>query len=188
MANIVLFMSVSVDGYISGPNGELDWHRVDDELHSHFNDVLRGMSAFLDGRRTYELMAEFWPTADHDASSPEPVKEFAAIWREMPKIVYSTTLERAPWNATILREFDPGAVRELKERSDGDLALGGAELAREFLRNDLVDELRLYVHPVVLGRGKPLFERSDLRLDLRLTESRAFGNGVTLLRYERDRG
>jgi dihydrofolate reductase len=187
MANVVLFMSVSIDGYISGPNGELDWHRVDDELHSHFNAVLGGMSAFVDGRRTYELMAEFWPTADRDASAPEPVKEFAAIWREMPKIVYSTTLERADWNATIVREVDPGAVRELKERSAGDLALGGAELSREFMRHDLIDEFRFYVHPVVIGRGKPLFEPSDVRLDLRPIENHAFGNDVMLLRYQRDR-
>ncbi|MGZ4126054.1 MAG: dihydrofolate reductase family protein [Actinomycetota bacterium] len=188
MASIVLFMSVSVDGYMSGPNGELDWHRVDDELHAHFNAVLRRMSAFLDGRRTYELMAEFWPTADRDPSAPGPVKQFAEIWREMPKIVYSTTLERADWNATIIREVDPGAVRELKERLDGDVAVGGAELARAFMAYDLIDEYRLYVHPVVIGRGKRLFEPADISFDLRLIENHAFGNGVVLLRYERDRG
>ncbi len=89
MRKIILMMSVSVDGFMEGPNREIDWHTVDDELHSHFNDELRAMSAFLSGRVTYELMARFWPTADADPSSTRPMIEFARIWRDMPKIVFS---------------------------------------------------------------------------------------------------
>lgn len=185
MRKVVLFMSVSIDGFFEGLNRELDWHRVDEELHTHFNQVLRGMGAFLDGRVTYELMAAFWPTADSDPAAPEPVAEFARIWREMPKVVYSRTLERADWNATIVREVVVDEVLELKAQPGGDLVLGGAGLAETFLRHDLVDEIRLYVHPVLLGRGHRLFREADKALDLDLAESRAFGNGVVLLRYQR---
>jgi dihydrofolate reductase len=178
-------ISVSVDGFFSGPDGELDWHLVDDEVHREFNDVLRPMSAFLDGRVTYELMAAFWPAADRDPASTPPMVEFSRIWREMPKIVYSRTLERVDWNSTIVRDVVPEEVERLKAQPGGDMALGGADLARTFMRHDLIDEYRLYVHPVVLGRGRPLFPPSGRRLDLRLLETRAFGNGVALVRYER---
>ena len=185
MRKVVLMLSVSLDGFIEGPNREIDWHLVDDELHSHFNEVLEGMGGFLEGRVTYELMAGFWPTADQDPSSTRPMVEFARIWRDMPKIVYSKTLDKADWHTTIVRDVVPEEVMELKAQPGGDLALGGADLASEFLRHDLIDEFRIYVHPVVIGRGKPLFTPSDTRLELKLAETRAFGNGVALLRYER---
>jgi dihydrofolate reductase len=185
VGQIVLMMSVSVDGYIEGPDREIDWHMVDDELHRDFNEQLGAMGAFLSGRVTYELMAEFWPTADQDPSSSEPMVEFARIWRDTPKIVYSSTLERAGWNTTIVREVVPSEVQQLKERTTGDLALGGADLAAAFLRQDLVDEYRIYVHPVRIGRGKPLFAPSDATVKLQLAETRTFGNGVVLLHYRR---
>jgi len=185
MRKIVLMMSVSVDGFIEGPNREIDWHMVDDELHRHVNDELRAMGAFLSGRVTHELMAGFWPTADSDPSSTEPMVEFAGIWREKPKIVFSRTLQRADWNTTILRDVVPEEILALKARPGGDMALGGADLAAAFMRHDLIDEYRLYVHPVVIGRGKPLFHPSDARVQLRLIETRTFGNGVVLLRYQR---
>jgi dihydrofolate reductase len=185
MRKIILMMSVSVDGFFEGPNREIDWGMVDDELHRHFNEQLGSMGAFLDGRVTYELMAGFWPTADTDPSSTEPMVEFARIWRDMPKIVYSKTLERADWNTTIVREVVPKEIMELKAQPGGDMVLGGADLAATFMRHDLIDEYRLYVHPVVIGKGKPLFPPSDASIDLRLVESRRFGNGVVLLRYQR---
>jgi dihydrofolate reductase len=185
MRKIVLMMSVSIDGFISGPNREIDWHLVDDELHSHFNEQLRAMGAFLDGRVTYELMAQFWPTADEDPANAGPVAEFSRIWREMPKIVYSTTLEKADWNTTIVRQVVSDEILELKAQPGGDLAVGGADLAASFRQLDLIDEYRLYVHPVVLGRGKPLFRPSDAPVNLQLVETRTFGNGVVLLRYLR---
>ena len=181
-------LSVSLDGYFEGPNGELDWQLVDDELHEHFNEVLGAMRGFLSGRVTYELMAGFWPTADEDPTSTKPMVEFARIWREMPKIVYSTKLDHADWNATVVRDVVPAEVLKLKEQPGGDLALGGAALAGAFMRYDLIDEHRLYVHPVLIGRGKRLFEPSDAKVDLRLAETRSFGSGVVLLRYERPHG
>jgi dihydrofolate reductase len=182
---IILMMSVSLDGFIEGPHRELDWHMVDDELHDHFNEQLRRMGAFLNGRVTYELMAGFWPTADTDPASTRPMVEFARIWRTMPKIVFSRTLERAGWNTTVLRDVVADEIMKLKAQPGGDLLLGGADLAAAFLRQDLIDEYRLYVHPVVIGRGKPLFQASDAKIHLQLAETRTFGNGVVLLRYQR---
>jgi len=185
MRKIILMMSMSLDGFFEGPNRELDWQLVDDELHDHFNEQLSAMGAFLDGRVTYELMAGFWPTADTDPSSTTPMIEFARIWRDMPKVVYSRTLERADWNTTIARDVVADEVLGLKAQPGGDLVLGGADLAATFLRLDLIDEYRLYIHPVVIGRGKPLFPASDTMVNLELGETRTFGNGVVLLCYHR---
>jgi dihydrofolate reductase len=178
-------ISVSVDGYMEGPNREIDWHMVDDELHRHLNGWLARTGGFLEGRVTYELMAHFWPTADQDPAAPPTVVEFAQIWRDMPKIVYSRTLERADWNATVVHDVVPAEVLALKAQPGGDLVLGGSDLAAEFARHDLIDEYRLYVHPVVIGRGTPMLRPSDANVPLRLIESHTFGNGVVMLRYER---
>jgi dihydrofolate reductase len=188
MRKLVWMMSMSLDGFIEGLNRELDWHLVDDELHLHFNEFLAPAGAFLDGRVTYQLMAGFWPNADTDPASTPPMVEFARIWREKPKIVYSTTLEQAAWNATVVHDVVPGEVEALKAKPGGDLVLGGVHLAATFVAHDLIDEYRFYVHPVVIGRGTRLFTSSDTKLDLRLIETHAFGNGVVLLRYERPAG
>jgi dihydrofolate reductase len=185
MRKVVLFFSVSLDGFIEGPNREIDWSVVDDEFHWYVNEVLRGMGAFMSGRVTYELMASVWPTAGQDPASTPPMVEFARIWLDMPKIVFSKTLENPGWNTTVMREVNPEEIEKLKEQPGGDLVLSGADLAAEFMRHDLIDEYRLYVHPVVIGRGKPLFAPSDRRIPLRLVETRTFGNGVVLLHYER---
>jgi dihydrofolate reductase len=183
MRRIVWMMSVSLDGFMEGPNRELDWHLVDDELHRHFNEQLAAMGGFLDGRVSYELMAAYWPTADADPASSEPVAEFARIWRDMPKIVYSRTLATAGWNTTVVPEVVVEEVLALKSQPGGDLALGGANLADTFRRYGLIDEYWLYIHPVLVGRGNPLFKSSDSIAQLQLLETRSFGNGVTLLRY-----
>jgi dihydrofolate reductase len=183
MRKIIWMTSVSLDGFFEGPNRELDWQMVDDELHRHFNEQLSAMGAFLDGRVTYELMAGFWPTADADPASTGPMVEFARIWRDMPKIVYSRTLERADWSTTVVRDVVADEVMELKAQPGGDLVLGGANLAATFMRLDLIDEYRLYVHPIVIGQGRPAFPPSDSVTPVRLAETRTFGNGVVLLRY-----
>jgi dihydrofolate reductase len=183
MRKIVVMMSVSVDGFISGPGGDLSWHRVDEEVHSHFNEQLGAMSAFLYGRRMYELMDDFWPTADEDPASPEPMVEYARIYRDTPKIVYSTTLQAVGPNATLMQDVVAADVRRLKDQPGGNLALGGADIAAEFARHGLVDEYRIYVHPVVVAAGTPLFRASERPTDLRLLDTRRFGNGVVLLHY-----
>jgi dihydrofolate reductase len=182
MRKIVQMSSVSVDGYFEGPDHDLSWHLVDDELHEHFNEVLRGMSAFLDGRVTHELMSGYWPTADQDPAASRPMAEFARIWRDMPKIVYSRTLTAAAWNTTVVRDVVADEVRALQDRPGGDMVVGGADLAATFRRLGLIDEYRIYVHPVVVGAGTPLFPPGT-RAALTLAETRTFGNGVVLLRY-----
>jgi dihydrofolate reductase len=184
MRKIVVHMSVSVDGYFEGPDREIDWHLVDDEVHAYVNDGLRTMSAFLQGRLTYELMEEFWPTADQDPDAGAPVVDFTALWRDIPKIVFSRTMARAGSNATVRHEVDPAEIRALQQQPGGDMTLGGADLADTFRRHDLIDEYRLFVHPVLLGRGRRLFGPSGAPDNLRLTETRVFGNGVVLLRYD----
>jgi dihydrofolate reductase len=185
VGKIIWTISVSVDGYMEGPNREIDWHMVDDEFHRHMNGWLAAAAGFLEGRVTYELMAEFWPTADQDPAAPPPVVEFAQIWRDMPKVVYSRTMERADWNATVVHDVVPAEVLALKAQPGGDLVLGGADVAAEFARYDLIDEYRLYVHPVVIGRGRPMLRPSDATVPLRLVETHTFGNGIIMLRYER---
>ncbi|RNL51803.1 dihydrofolate reductase [Arthrobacter oryzae] len=179
-------MSVSLDGFFEGPGRDISWSLVDDELHRHFNEQCRAMGAFMHGRVTHELMADFWPTADQDPDNSAPMVEFAGIWRDMPKFVFSRTLTQAGWNATVIDDVVPEHIAELKAQPGGDIGLGGANLAAAFMRHGLVDEFRIYVHPVVLGQGRPLFEAPDVRMNLRLEETRTFGNGVVLLRYSSD--
>ncbi|MFF2031350.1 dihydrofolate reductase family protein [Arthrobacter sp. NPDC058192] len=183
MRKVILSMQVSLDGFFEGLNQDLSWHMVDDELHRHFNEQLAAMGAFLDGRVTYELMADFWPTADSDPDTNPSMAEFARIWRDMPKIVYSRTLSTTGWNTTVVPEVVVDEVQALKAQPGGDLALGGANLADTFRRHGLIDEYWLYIHPVLVGQGNPLFKSSDSVAQLQLLETRSFGNGVTLLRY-----
>lgn len=185
MRKVIYFMSMSLDGYIEGPDRDIDWHQVDDDLHHAFNERLAAMGGFLHGRVVHELMADFWPTADQDPAAAGPVAEFAVIWRNMPKYVYSRTLRRADWNTTVVHDVVPEEVLALKEQPGGDLALGGAGLAASFAALDLIDAYWVYVHPVLIGRGKPMFPLTDTRTPLRLVSTGAFGNGVVELRYER---
>ena len=185
MRRIIVSVGVSVDGFFEGLDGGIDWHLVDEELHQHFNDWLRDMSAFMEGRVTYEMMEAYWPTADEEPDVSPAMAEFAGIWRGMPKIVYSRTLERVGPNATLVRDVVPEEVRALKAQPGGDMVLGGPNLTAAFEEHGLVDEYRLYVHPVVLRRGHPLFPPSDEPIPLRLVETRRFGNGVVMLRYAR---
>jgi dihydrofolate reductase len=185
MRKIVVSSSVSLDGYFEGLGHDLSWNRVDEEVHEHFNETLAAMSVFLDGRVTHQLMAEFWPTADDDPEAPPPIVEFARIWREKPKIVFSRTWEDTAWNTTVRREVDPAEIRELQAQSGGDMVVGGAKLVDAFRRHDLIDEYRIYVHPVLVGAGTPLFKAGETLTALELLETRTFGNGVVLLRYGR---
>ena len=182
MKRIVLFSGMSIDGFIDGPGGDISWHRVDEELHLHMNEVIGRASGLLEGRVSHQLMSDYWPTADEDPDAPPAIVEFARVWRALPKVVYSRTLTSDPW-ATVVPEVVPAEVQALRE-GDGFLIVGGANLGRTFLELDLVDELRVYVHPVLVGDGKRLFPGGITR-DWELEESHAFGNGVVLLRYAR---
>ena len=184
MRRLILSISISLDGFIEGPNRDIGWHKVDAELHEYFNAEMRRIGAFLSGRITHELMASVWPTAATNPDFPPVMREFGPIWCDKPKYVFSKTLTHADFNTTIVREVVPDEIRALKAQPGGDMTVGGADLAATFRRLGLIDEYRIYVHPVVIGRGKPLFEPGDVKTELRLTETRRFGNGVVLLRYD----
>ena len=189
MRNVILWMQQSVDGFIEGPNGEFDWPIVREELHQYFIDQARALDTFLYGRRVYQLMANFWPTADADPSSTEQTVEFARIWKRMPKIVFSKTLDHAEWNTRVVSENIAEEITRLKGQPGKDMALfGGADIAATFMRLGLIDEYRLFVHPVVLGGGKRLFGRLDGRTNVQLVEARTFDPGVVLLRYRQAAG
>ncbi|TFV64229.1 UNVERIFIED_ORG: dihydrofolate reductase [Bacillus sp. AZ43] len=176
MRKIVVHLAVSLDGFFEGPDRDISWHRMDDEMLASIDEYLATTSAFLFGRVTHELMAEAWSTADDD-------REFPDIYRRIPRIVFSRTLEQDEWATSVHREVDPEEIRALQQQPGGDMTVGGAELIRTFRRHDLIDEYRLFVNPVLLGRGRRLFDPADAPTDLELVESRTFGTGVVMLRH-----
>jgi dihydrofolate reductase len=184
MRKVIYSMGVSLDGFIAGPDGEIDWSAPDEELHRFHNQQARELGAHLFGRGLYEVM-RYWETADQNPSAGEPVLEFARIWQDLPKIVFSTTLETVEGNARLVRDGVAEEVAKLKEQPGKDLAVGGAGLASTFARLGLIDEYRLFVSPVVLGGGTPYFPALDDRVDLELVETRTFGSRVVYLRYQR---
>jgi dihydrofolate reductase len=184
MRNLIYSMSVSLDGFIAGPDGEIDWSAPDEELHRFHNQQTRELGAHLCGRRLYEVMT-YWETADEDPSAPEHELEFARIWKALPKIVFSKTLANVEGNARLVRDGVGEEVAKLKEQPGKDLAVGGAGLASTLMRLGLIDEYRLFVRPVVLGGGTPYFPSLDERIDLELVETRTFGSRVVYVRYRR---
>jgi dihydrofolate reductase len=184
MRKLIYSMGVSLDGFIAGPDGEIDWSAPDEELHRFHNRQARELGAHLYGRRLYETMIP-WGTAQERPSAPEHELEFARIWQDTPKIVFSTTLERVEGNARLVREGAAWEVARLKEQPGKDLAVGGAGLASTLIELDLVDEYRLFVSPVVLGGGTRYFPSLRHRIDLQLVETRTFASRVVYVRYER---
>ncbi|TGQ69269.1 MAG: dihydrofolate reductase [Mesorhizobium sp.] len=181
MARIIYSMLTSLDGYIAGPDGDIALPVPETELHQHFNDMMRQASAVLAGRLMYEVM-RFWDSPDREAGATEVERDFAVAWRQTPKIVFSTTLRQVGPNARLVNGDAAAAVKSLKSQTDGLVILGGADLAASLGRAGLIDEYRLYMHPVVLGGGKPYFQ-SGLSLDLKPLGAESLPQGVTLLRY-----
>ena len=184
MRKLIYSMTVSVDGFIAGPGGEIDWSAPDEELHRFHNQQTRELGALLCGRRLYEVMA-YWETADENPSAPDHELEFARIWKALPKVVFSKTLEKVAANARLVRDGAAEEVAKLKEQPGKDLAVGGAGLASTLMKAGLIDEYRLFVRPVVLGGGTPYFPALDERINLELVETQTFGSRVVYVRYRR---
>jgi dihydrofolate reductase len=184
MRKLIYSMGVSLDGFIAGPDGEIDWSAPDEELHRFHNRQARETGAQLYGRRLYEVM-RYWETADEQPSAPEHELEFARIWKDTPKIVFSKTLEKVEGNARLVRDGVAEEVARLKEQPGKDLAVGGAGLASTFMKLGFIDEYRLFISPVVLGGGTPYFPALDERINLELVETRTFGSRVVYVRYRR---
>lgn len=185
MGKLIFSMMVSLDGFIETDNQDLDWVIIDEELHRYVNDQVRSMGAFLYGRRVYETMVDYWPTADSNPSAPDYEVDFARIWQSMPKIVFSRTLDEVAAGHRLVKENVVEEVAKLKAQPGKDLGLGGADLAATFRRHDLIDEYQLFVHPVFVGKGKRLFKDFDEQVELKLVDTRRFGSGVVFLHYKR---
>ncbi|MFI5835707.1 dihydrofolate reductase family protein [Micromonospora sp. NPDC051300] len=184
----VYWMNVSVDlkiEHIEGEKGGGDWLRVGESLHRDVNARARKLRAMVQGRRVYEIMEGFWPTARLDESLPDYLREYGEIWTSMPKILVSRTRSAAPHHTRIVGR-DGNAVEQLarfRDDVDGDVGVGGATLATHLLRAGLLDQILLYTHPTILGNGRPLFDGHDRPVELDLLEHQVLDEGITLHRY-----
>ncbi len=181
MSKIVMFNMVTLDGFFAGPNGEIDWHRVDEEFNQFAVQQTGAAGGLIFGRVTYQLMESYWPTEDGTRDDPE----VAAIMNAIPKLVFSRTLERADWNNTRLVKTDAvEEITKLRQQPGEDwLIFGSAGLIATLTGHRLIDEYRLIVAPVVLGQGKPVFKDVQDRLNFKLLSTRTFDNGNVLLCY-----
>jgi len=182
MRKVILFNMITLDGFFSGPNGEIDWHNVDQEFNEFAIEQLSTAGGLIFGRVTYEVMASYWPTPL--AIEDDPV--VAGKMNSIPKFVFSRSLRSADWENTRLIHRDAaGEILNLKQQPGGDLFIfGSANLAASLTRQGLIDEYRLMLNPVVLGDGRPLFDELDERLSLRLIKTKVFASGNVLLTYQ----
>jgi dihydrofolate reductase len=183
MRDVTCSMSMSLDGYIVGPDGGFDWSPPDDEVFRLATDEVRRAGVHLLGRRLYETML-YWENAEQNPSLDELRLEFAALWNALPKVVFSTTLTEVRGNA---RLASGGLAEEIKrlraEPGEGDIAIGGATLAADAAALGLIDEYRVRVYPVLVGGGIPFFPQHERRVDLERVESRPVGPKVVYLRH-----
>lgn len=179
MRKVVVFMMVTLDGFFEGPNGEIDWHNVDEEFNEFAIDQLNSIDVLLFGRVTYQLMASYWPTPA--AITNDPI--VADKMNHLPKIVFSKTLSSVEWqNTRLVKENIAEEISKLKQQPGKDLIIfGSSDLAVTFIQYGLIDEYRIMVNPVVLGNGKPLFKGIKDRLYLKLLKTRTFRSGNVLL-------
>lgn len=182
MAKLFYSAIASLDGYIADENGNFDWCVPDTEVHAFINDLERSIGTYLYGRRMYEMMIGWETDPSLPEQSPE-MRDFAEIWQAAEKIVYSTTLDTVSTKQTrIERDFDPDAVRQLKANAERDLIVAGPNLAASAFQAGLVDQCHLFLAPILVGGGKPVFP-DHVRLELELVAERRFGNGFVFLRY-----
>jgi dihydrofolate reductase len=182
MARLIYSALTSLDGYVADEDGNFDWAKPSEEVHVFVNDLERPIGTHLYGRRMYEVMA-YWETADTTGDQPPFFRDYAEIWKAAEKIVYSRTLaEVSSARTRIEREFDIDAIRQLKATADSDISVGGPDLAAQAIEAGLVDELHLFLAPVVVGGGKPSLP-DKVRLELELLDERRFANGVVHLHY-----
>lgn len=184
MRRVTYAMGCSLDGYIYGPDGDFQWTEPDDELFRFATEEVRELGVHFLGRRLYESML-YWETAEEDPSLSDLMLEFAAIWKALPKVVFSTTLEEVQGNARLTQNpLTEEVERWRAEPGDGNIAIGGAALATAAAALGLIDEYRPRLYPVLVGGGASLFLRDERRADLELLATRTFGSGVIALRYE----
>ncbi|MGW6200268.1 dihydrofolate reductase family protein [Kribbella sp. NPDC055110] len=179
---IVVSVQMSLDGRVATADGVLDWLQVKDELHAHVVELHRSAGLFMYGRNTYEGMAAYRPTADQEQDAN--LVAYSKIWKAMPKLVFSRTLEAADWNTTVVRDLD--MLPEYRRTAAGDLyLLGSPQLITALAEQDLVDVYEIYVHPVALGDGQSILDGLPSRQGLTLTDAQTFDGNVVKLEYSR---
>jgi dihydrofolate reductase len=183
MRKLIYSMTLSLDGYIAGPDGAIDWSVPDEELFRFHHEHVQEIGVQLCGRRLYETMA-YWETAEESPLPAEHV-QFAQAWKALPKVVFSTTLESVVGNTRLATDDVGEEVSRLKEQPGKDIAVGGAGLARACMKLGLIDEWRLFLSPVLLGGGTPYFPTLEKGINLELIDTRTFGSRVVYLRYGR---
>ena len=182
MAKLIYSAIASADGYVEDATGRFDWAAPDEQVHRFVNDLERPVGTYLYGRRMYQTML-YWETAHTVPGQPPSVREFTGIWQAAEKIVFSKTIQSVSSARTrIERDFDPRMVRELKSATGHDMTVGGADLAGQALKAGLVDELQLFLVPVIVGGGKPALP-TGVRSDLELLDTQHFASGTVYLRH-----
>jgi len=183
MRQVVYAASISVDGFLGADDGDNAWLVPDPELHRHFNDLEGSFDTHLYGRRMYELMAQYWPTAHELPEAPDYIVEYARIWCAMPKVVFSASLGEVDWNARLFSGDALEEVARLKREPGKSMSVGGTALATSLARAGLIDEFRFYVMPTIVGSGTPTFAALGKHVDLTTLEVQTFTSGAVLLRY-----
>ena len=180
-------MNLSLDGYIAAPGDDLGWSVPSDELFQWWSDRVGATGLALYGRKLWETMSSHWPTADQQPDVTPAQIEFAHRWRDMPKVVFSSTTSAVDWNARLVTGDAVTEIARPKTEDGGPMDVGGATLAAADMRAGLIDEYAIVTHPVLLGGGTPFFTALDNWVNLNLVETRTFPNGVLLTRYETKR-
>ena len=186
MRKVILSNNVTLDGFFEGPNKELDWHIVDEEGKEYAIDLLGNVDALLFGRVTYQLMADYWPAAATNPSTPKSDLEIADKMNNLPKIVFSKTLQEVKWNnSSLVKENIVEEISKMKQQTGKDMVIfGSGSIVSIFMQHGLIDEYRIIVNPVVLGSGKPLFKGINEKHNLKLLKTEVLGSGVVILYYQ----
>ena len=184
MRKIIYSLMVSLDGFAARTNGSLDWVLIDEEIHTFINHQQHEIDTYLHGRKMHEVMT-YWDTADQNPSSTPYELEYAKIWQNMSEIVFSTTVAQIPGKARLFQGDIATEMGKMKQQPGKNMGIGGPTLAATFFKLGLIDEVGLFVHPVVLGSGIPFFPPMETPLSLQLVEKRPFQSGVVYLRYQR---
>jgi dihydrofolate reductase len=182
MRKIIYAQLTSIDGYIEDADGNIGWTKPDEVLHRHFNDLEKNLELNFYGRGMSEAM-DYWLTADRLPDLEPYEYEYARLWNETKRMVFSTTLETVHGNAVLRRNVDVDEILDLKNQPGMNMSVGGANLASAFIQHGLVDEIRVYIHPVILGGGKPMFPFQK-EIKLNFVESKLFPGNVVMLNYQ----
>ncbi|MEU8384058.1 dihydrofolate reductase family protein [Streptosporangium sp. NPDC048865] len=184
MRKLIFAMSVTLDGYIAAPGDDLGWSVPSDELFQWWSDRVEATGLALYGRKLWEAMSSHWPTADKQPGATPAEMEFARRWRDMPKVVFSSTIDTVDWNTRLVTGDAVAEITSLKAEGGGPMDIVGATLAGAAMRAGLIDEYVIVTHPVLVGGGTPFFSALDNWVNLNLVETRTFPGGVALTRYQ----